>query len=138
MTYKPQLGGIAHAGIRVHELEPSRRFYELIGFDFVAGPVGPEPVAIMDHPSGACINLVLNAAAESQTNVLMDVPTKHPGYTHIALYIDDVDQMAVYLESAGHPITEGPITFPDGTRAIFVRDPDGNVVEFDEAPTPPT
>ena len=134
MVYTPKLGGIAHAGIRVHDLEISRRFYELIGFQFVMGPVGPEPVAILDHPSGACINLVINAADEARTNVLMDVPVKHPGYTHIALYIDDVDQMAAFLEDAGFPITEGPVTFPDGTRAIFVRDPDGNVVEFDERP----
>jgi len=135
MSYKPKLSGIAHAGIRVHELERSREFYELIGFDFVAGPVGPEPVAIMNHPSGACINLVINADPESQTNVLMDLPVKHPGYTHIALFVDDVERMAAFLTSAGHPITEGPIRFPDGTLAIFVRDPDGNVVEFDEAPS---
>jgi len=134
MSYKPKLAGIAHAGIRVHELEASRKFYELIGFDFVVGPVGPEPVAIMNHPSGACINLVLNADAESQTNVLMDMPVKHPGYTHIALFVDDVERMAALLEGAGYPITEGPISFPDGTLAIFVRDPDGNVVEFDEPP----
>jgi len=134
MSYKPKLAGIAHAGIRVHELEASRKFYELIGFDFVVGPVGPEPVAIMDHPSGACINLVLNADPASQTNVLMDIPVKHPGYTHIALFVDDVERMAAFLEDAGHPITEGPVTFPDGTRAIFVRDPDGNVVEFDQHP----
>ncbi|HCP46965.1 MAG TPA: glyoxalase [Deltaproteobacteria bacterium] len=133
MSYKPKLAGIAHAGIRVYDLARSRHFYELIGFDFVVGPIGPEPVAIMSHPSGACINLVLNADAESKTNVLMDIPVKHPGYTHIALYVDDVEQMAALLEGAGYPITEGPVTFPDGTVAIFVRDPDGNVVEFDQS-----
>jgi hypothetical protein len=26
------------------------------------------------------------------------------------------------------------MTHPDGTRAIFVRDPDGNVIEFDQYP----
>ena len=131
MTERPEVGGFAHVGIRVHELAPAQAFYEWIGFEFVLGPVGPEPVAIMAHPSGAVINLVLNAAPESQTNVLMDVPVKHPGYTHIALYVDDVTRMVAHLESGGYPITEGPVTFPDGTCAIFVRDPDGNVVEFD-------
>ncbi|MFT5350024.1 MAG: lactoylglutathione lyase [Gammaproteobacteria bacterium] len=28
------------------------------------------------------------------------------------------------------PITEGPITIPDGSMLIFIRDPDENVIEF--------
>ena len=41
-----------HIGIRVSNLDKSRKFYEKIGFEFIVGPVGPEPVAIMEHPSG--------------------------------------------------------------------------------------
>ncbi|MBI2586331.1 MAG: VOC family protein, partial [Rhodospirillales bacterium] len=36
------------------------------------------------------------------------------------------------LEKAGVAITEGPITFDDGATAIFVRDPDRNVIEFNQ------
>lgn len=54
--------GIAHVGIRVHNLDRARAFYELLGFNFVIGPIGPEPVAIMTHPSGVKINFILNAA----------------------------------------------------------------------------
>ena len=129
------LRGIAHVGIRVYDLEVARKFYELIGFRFVVGPVGPEPVAILDHPSGFSINLVINAVAKSSTNMLMDVATKHAGYTHMALLVDDLASIRGLLEGAGHAITEGPITFPDGTQAIFTRDPDGNVVEFDQPPS---
>ncbi|MGA8053940.1 MAG: VOC family protein, partial [Burkholderiales bacterium] len=46
------ISGLAHIGIRVHDLERSVRFYELLGFTKTAGPLGPEPVAILDHPSG--------------------------------------------------------------------------------------
>ncbi len=66
--------GLAHIGIRVHDLERSVRFYELLGFTKTAGPIGPEPVAILDHPSGVEVNLVLNAPNASEPNVLMDVP----------------------------------------------------------------
>jgi len=31
--------GLAHIGIRVHDLERSLRFYELLGFTKTAGPV---------------------------------------------------------------------------------------------------
>ena len=79
------ISGLAHIGIRVHDLERSVRFYELLGFTKTAGPIGPEPVAILDHPSGVELNLVLNAPSANEPNVLMDVPDKHPGITHFAL-----------------------------------------------------
>ena len=64
----------------MHELERSVRFYELLGFTKTAGPIGPEPVAILDHPSGVEINLVLNARSAAEPNMLMDVPEKHAGH----------------------------------------------------------
>lgn len=124
--------GIAHVGIRVHTLDRARAFYELLGFNFVIGPIGPEPVAIMKHPSGVEINFILNAAGTSTQNVLMDLKEKHPGFTHIALSVKDVLEVQSVLISAGVTITEGPITFTDGSTAIFVRDPDRNVIEFNQ------
>ena len=124
--------GVAHVGIRVRDLETSRAFYEGLGFRFVAGPLGPEPVAILEHPSGAVINFILNASPSSSGNVLMDVEEKHPGYTHMALAVSDVEAVQRQLESHGVRITEGPIDFP-GARSIFVRDPDANVIEFNQA-----
>src|SRR5262249_50898423 len=124
--------GLAHIGLRVHELGPSRAFYELLGFQFVAGPLGPEPVAILRHSSGLELNLILNAAPASTQNVLMDITEKHAGYTHFALIVTSVDEAARQLADAGFPLSGGPMTHPDGTRAIFVRDPDRNVVELDQ------
>ncbi len=124
--------GIAHVGVRVHTLERARAFYELLGFNFVIGPIGPEPVAIMSHPSGIEINFILNAADTSTQNVLMDVKEKYSGYTHIALSVKNVFEMKSELEKLGVTITEGPITFPTGSISIFVRDPDRNVIEFNQ------
>jgi len=50
-----QIVGINHVGIRVTDLTQSRDFYAQLGFEFLAGPIGPEPVAIMEHPSGVNI-----------------------------------------------------------------------------------
>jgi lactoylglutathione lyase len=124
------LTGWAHVGIRVHDLARSLRFYELLGFELVMGPVGPEPVAILDHPCGVEINLVLNAAEGAEQNVLMDVDVKHPGITHVALAVADLEAAQETLVAAGYPIAEGPIDFPTGARALFVRDPDDNVIEI--------
>ena len=132
MSISQQISGIAHIGIRVHALDRARTFYEQLGFNFDIGPIGPEPVAIMSHPSGIEINFILNAANASAENVLMDMEEKHAGYTHIALSVKNVSEVQSELENAGVTITGGPITFPGDSVSIFVRDPDRNVIEFNQ------
>ena len=124
------ISGLAHIGVRVHNLERSVRFYELLGFTKTAGPIGPEPVAILDHPSGIEVNLVLNAPNANEPNVLMDVPEKHPGITHFALLCPDILAAKERLEAAGLRLSGGPVRFGPRAQAIFVRDPDGNVIEL--------
>lgn len=121
---------INHIGIRVTSLETSRAFYEKIGFEFIIGPVGPEPVAIMEHPCGVNINFILNANSGKKENVLMDVPVKHAGYTHMALEVTDLEAVKAHLSEQDISISGGPITMPNGASFIFVRDPDDNVIEF--------
>jgi lactoylglutathione lyase len=123
---------MAHLGIRVHDLERSLAFYVLLGFEKTLGPVGPEPVAILDHPCGVELNLILNAPDPSTPNVLMDVPVKAPGITHVALSCPDIDAAARVLEGAGIKLSGGPVRFPTGARAIFLRDPDGVVIELNQ------
>ena len=106
------------------------RFYEKLGFEFIIGPVGPEPVAIMKHPGGVEINFILNAADEDAGNILMDVPEKHSGYTHAALVISDIETAKTLLNEAGIEITGGPNNYPGGAKGLFIRDPDRNVVEL--------
>lgn len=134
MSLDSQITGVAHIGIRVHDLARARAFYERLGFKFVAGPVGPEPVAILAHPSGVEVNFILNAPSAAAPNILMDVPEKHPGYTHVALAVRDVAAMQAELAAAGVALSGGPVTFPGGSKAIFVRDPDRNVIEFNQPP----
>jgi lactoylglutathione lyase len=133
MAASPPITGIAHVGIRVFSLERSRAFYEKLGFEFVIGPIGPEPVAIMCHPCGVEINFILNARDADAPNPLMDVPEKHPGYTHIALSVSDLCAAQQALQEAGIALSGGPVTFPTGAQAVFLRDPDRNVIELNQA-----
>ncbi len=121
---------INHVGLRVKSLEVSQAFYEKLGFEFIAGPIGPEPVAIMEHPSGININFILNASDESSKNILMDIPEKHSGFTHIAIEVTDLEIVEQQLKEKQIPISEGPITIPGGAMLLFIRDPDQNVIEF--------
>ena len=125
-----QIIRINHVGLRVRSLDAARQFYEKLGFDFIVGPIGPEPVAIMTHPSGININFILNASEDTpRVNLLMDVAAKHTGITHIALEVDDLKTVERAIHDAGIEITE-TVKLPDGTEFFFVRDPDQNVLEF--------
>ncbi len=125
-----QITRINHVGLRIRNLDKARGFYEKLGFEFIVGPIGPEPVAVMEHPTGININFILNASDDaSDKNLLMDVPEKHTGYTHIALEITDPEEVERQLTAVGISITE-TVKLPDGTIFFFVRDPDGNVIEF--------
>jgi lactoylglutathione lyase len=120
---------INHLGLRVRDLAVSREFYGKLGFKFIVGPVGPEPVAIVEHPSGVNINLILNASKEApMSNVLMEEAIKYPGYTHVALEISHYASAMEQIKALGIPIT-GQVEF-NGAQFFFIRDPDGNVIEF--------
>jgi lactoylglutathione lyase len=68
-----QIIKINHVGLRVRNLDITRAFYEQLGFEFIIGPIGPEPVAVMEHPSGININFILNASENaSENNILME------------------------------------------------------------------
>ncbi|MDD1794221.1 VOC family protein [Enterovibrio sp. ZSDZ42] len=120
---------INHVGLRVRDLEIARKFYEQLGFEFIAGPVGPEPAAIVEHPSGININFILNASDDApQDNILMRKDMKYPGYTHIALEITDADVVSKKIEALGITITERVEI--NGAKFFFIRDPDNNVIEL--------
>ena len=129
-----EISGINHIGIRVTSLDAARKFYQDLGFEFLAGPMGPEPVAIMEHPCGVNINFILNADSGIADNILMDVPERHPGYTHMALDVTDIKAIQATIEKLGIEITEGPMPLPDGGVMLFIRDQDRNVIEFHQDP----
>ncbi len=122
---------VNHLGVRVSDLAKSRSFYEKLGFKFIAGPVGPEPVAIMEHPSGINVNFILNTNINTEENLLMDIEEKHTGYTHVALEVSNANNAIEKLMDADIPLSGGPMAHPTGT-SIFIRDPDKNVIEFVE------
>jgi len=125
MSLANLVSGLAHIGIRVHDAARSRAFYEMLGFKHAWGPYGPDHVASMVHPSGLDINFIVNAPEPTEPNILMDVPRKHAGFTHIALKISDIAATEAALSAAGIAISGRR-----GAVALFVRDPDGNVIEL--------
>jgi len=118
-----------HIGIRISDREKSVAFYELLGFKLVAdGGYDKGHPLVMLHPSGININLLGPANAKAGENVLMDEPEKYPGITHLALKMKDADATEAFVKHSEIPIT-GRREFR-GTKTIFIRDPDRNVLEL--------
>ena len=60
----------------------------------------------------------------------MDVAAKYAGYTHVALGVDSIKRTIDVLAANDIPITQGPVVMREGHVAVFVRDPDRNVIEL--------
>ena len=121
---------INHVGIRVSEKKRSVDFYANLGFELLSdtGFTDGHPI-IMKHPSGVVLNLLGPATASEGRNILMDVEDKHPGITHFALTVSSIDVAKAFTEENGIAITG---SFSIGNMsAVFIRDPDRNVIELD-------
>jgi len=134
MTVMFQLSNIDHVGIRVSDRHISQRFYERLGFEFDPGEDSPRGKSIgLVNKAGARLNLIYNGLTPRDGNMLMDIPQKWPGYTHAAFIVDDLEKLTRWLQAEHIAITEGPSVFGHGRRKVcFIRDPDRNVIEFDE------
>ena len=121
---------VNHIGIRIKEKSRSVAFYDLLGFEFTndAGFEEGHPI-IMRHPSGVVLNLLGPSDMSDGKNILMDVSEKYTGITHMALTVSSLDVAKTFLEDNKVEIT-GSFSF-GGMSAVFVRDPDRNVIELD-------
>jgi catechol 2,3-dioxygenase-like lactoylglutathione lyase family enzyme len=118
-----------HIGIRISDRNASVAFYELLGFELTAdGGYDKGHPLVMLHPSGININLLGPATAKLGENILMDEKPKYPGITHFAVKVKDADETEAFINREGIAIT-GRRDFR-GTKTIFIRDPDRNVLEL--------
>ena len=121
-----------HIGIRVSDLRRSLSFYQALGF--VETARFPEFEANeMLSADGVRINLIFNGSRLSDAhNVLLDAPVKIPGVTHPAFVVDDLQALERWLHAQGINVTEGPHRIGPRRVALFIRDPDGTVLEFNQ------
>lgn len=127
-----QITGYDHIGIRVSDRDRAIAFYQKLGF-FESDRFSDYEANEMLNARGVRINLIFNGARRPDaSNILLDEPVKLPGFTHPAFIVDDLGTLQEWLKQQHIVITEGP--HPIGPRrvALFIRDPDGNVLEFNQ------
>ncbi len=150
--------GVSHIAICVADLEKSLEFYrDILGLTVkmhatqgMARRPGAESAEMYERPR----------KARTVANVWFDDPespqpflvlTSHPGdqaggepikldqkgISHISFAVEDVKAYAQELIAKGVPLAGTMEDFTDGSgdvRTIFVYDPDGILVQFDEGP----
>ncbi|HEX4821839.1 MAG TPA: VOC family protein [Acidimicrobiales bacterium] len=134
------MGAYNHTGQVVTDLERSKRFYrEVLGFELwyeIAPPdeasaklVGLTPPLDM-HASyltldGFVLELI-HYAAPGATAAYETRTMNEPGLTHLSISVDDVRATAAKaVEYGGEVIEESDIG-----NALFIRDPDGQLLEL--------
>lgn len=131
MSSAIEISRVDHIGIRVKDLDRALAFYTVLGFS-LAHRAADDAVAIVKNPNGVELNLVFNASHDANgKNVLMDVPEKYAGITHVALRVTSIKSTVEALNANQVRITQGPVEFGgSGEVSVFVRDPDLNVIEL--------
>jgi catechol 2,3-dioxygenase-like lactoylglutathione lyase family enzyme len=146
------LKGLHHAGVSVSDLDRSLTFYrDVLGLEvFVVAERTDETIGqIVGYP-GAKIKLAFcgvpgdSARVEllqylEPTGAANDGETFRPGSGHVCFRVDDIQTHFEQLVAAGYmPRSSAPVTILQGpntgTKALYVRDPDGNTVELSEPP----
>ncbi len=125
-----EIESVNHLGIRVSDKQTSIDFYALLGFELISdlGFESGHPV-IMKHASGVVVNLLGPATVSGGSNILMDIDEKHTGITHVALSVSSLEHAKAFVGEHNIEIT-GSFSFGKMS-AIFIRDPDRNVIELD-------
>ncbi|MEX0654117.1 MAG: VOC family protein [Phycisphaeraceae bacterium] len=116
-----------HVAVHVVNLAASERFYgEVLG------------LAQMDRPAFNFAGAWFRIGVDQELHLIARQPKDDEPYTipterHFALMVDDADAAAARLRERGVDF-RGPNLRPDRAKQIFLRDPDGHVVELCSVP----
>lgn len=139
-----------HTGITVTNLERSLAFWQdVLGFELshrahqtgdlareITGVAGAEiSIAVLKAP-GHKIELLEYLAPPDRKHV--DLKPCDVGSVHVALTVDNLDAVVNTIAASGWKAAGQPQTLKTGPnagkRVVYVRDPDGTIIEFMQLP----
>jgi len=125
----PKLNGVLETALYVDDLERAARFYEdVLG---LAALTSDSRFRAYDV-GGRSILLLFRRGATLETVTLPGgtiPPHDGQGPLHIAFAVDDLAAWELRLSESGIPV-EGRTVWPRGGYSLYIRDPDGHLLEF--------
>lgn len=116
-----------HVSITVTDVAKAREFYTgVLGFQEIPRPAFNFPGIWYGLNKGLSLHIILN---EELVRPPVERESIQARYGHFALWTDDCDETARRIEELGLPCRD-VVSGPTGLRQVFVKDPDGNMVEF--------
>ena len=118
---------LSHVSVTVTDITKARDFYTgVLGFQEIPRPAFDFPGIWYSLGGDLQLHIILNdqlvrPAAEREKIVAR--------YPHFALWTEDVDGTARRIDERGL-VCRDVISGPTGLRQLFVKDPDGNMIEF--------
>ena len=129
---RPAVTGTLESALYAEDLDAAESFYGgVIGLPVIAR----QPGRHVFFGVGASVLLVFDpraTAIEAPPDAPIRVPTHGttgPGHYCFAVDPATLDDWAAHMTAAGFPV-ERVVTWPNGARSVYVRDPAGNSVEF--------
>ena len=118
---------VSHVSITVTDIEKTREFYTgVLGFKEIARPAFDFPGIWYSLGGDLQLHIILN---DQLVRPAVERETITARYPHFALWTEDCDVTARKIADLGLPCRD-VISGPTGLRQVFVKDPDGNMVEF--------
>jgi lactoylglutathione lyase len=131
---------LQHQGLRVADLDRALAFYtEALGATVLARPfemAGPGAAQALDGPADTRFRLGIVGFGGGTGIELFETGGAPPAgrLPHLALQVDDLDAALERVERGGGArLWDAPGAW-GSVRVVFVRDPDGNVLELLDGP----
>src|SRR5580765_4195109 len=116
-----------HVSITVTDVAKAREFYTgVLGFQEIPRPAFDFPGIWYSLGNGLSLHIILN---DELVRPAVEREKILARYAHFALWTEDADATAKHIEELGLPCRD-VVSGPTGLRQVFVKDPDGNMVEF--------
>jgi catechol 2,3-dioxygenase-like lactoylglutathione lyase family enzyme len=116
-----------HVSITVTDVAKAREFYtDVLGLQEIPRPAFDFPGIWYSLNKGLSLHIILN---DQLVRPAVEREKITARYAHFALWTEDADATAARIEALGLPCRD-VVSGPTGLRQVFVKDPDGNMVEF--------
>jgi lactoylglutathione lyase len=141
------IASVGHTGVVVRNLERSIAFYrDLLGLDLqVVGEREGEYINTLVGLTGVSLRFaVLGTTPQPYALELLEYSSvdtsASPRYSnsigcnHIQFFVHDIEAAYRDLSARGITFNSAPLLVPTGTKkAVYLRDPDGTIVEFNQS-----